>query len=303
MMLAGGLVKRLRSIGQAGREIFSSFFAHRPFMLAASLSYYTLLSLAPLVVVLVAVASVAYGPRAARGELVAQIQDHVGQSAATMIQSLLAQAHARGQGFSLAVGSAAAVLGATTVFVQLQTSLNMIWGVKAQSRGWMAKAWLLVRDRLLSLVVMVALGLVLLAMLVVDIALAAAQHYLPAYVAGQWWLWRAIDLGASLVIVMAVVAVLFKTLPDVRIGWRGVWLGSAVTAVLFTLGRWVIAIYLAHAAVVSAYGAAGSIVALLIWVYYSALILFFGAEMTRVLAERSGVGIEPAKHAVWRQER
>jgi len=287
-----------RSWWSACKEVVANFVAHHPFMLAAALSYYTLLSMAPLLLLVVAIAGAVFGQQAARGELVSQIQGQLGQAGAQVVQTILARAAGPGQGILLIIGAAALLVGATTVFVQLQTSLNHIWGVKPKPARTAIAAWVMLRDRLLSLAMVLVIGLLLLALILIDAAINAARGHLPATVSRTWWFWAAVNDIVSLILIALLIAAIYKILPDVRIGWGKVSLGAALTAVLFWAGKFAIGWYLGRASIVSAYGAAGSIVALLVWVYYSSLIDFFGAEVTCVYARRTGGQIKPARHAV-----
>jgi membrane protein len=264
--------------------------------LAASLAYYTLLSVAPLIILAVAVAGLALGEDAAREHISGELAGVVGTGAAGAIQSIAKNARAPGSGvIGIAFGLAVLLFGASGVFGELQSALNTVWDVAPKpGRG----VWGVIKDRFFSFTLVVGVAFLLLVSLVISAALTwvgqAFEHSLP----GGAFVWQVLNFGISLAVVTALFALMFKTLPDVHIKWRDVWVGSAVTAVLFTLGKFGLGIYLGSAGVSSAYGAAGSIVALVIWVYYSSQVLLVGAEFTEVYARLYGSRITPGDQAV-----
>lgn len=262
------------------REILREFLADDPFRLAAALAYYTLLSLAPLLLVVVGVAGLAFGRDAARGALLQEAQRYLGEQGAAAVSTLLGHAVSQGGSeLSIVIGLAATFIGATTAFGQLQAAMNDIWGVDAgASRSAVGQV---VRRRLLSLAMVVLVGLLLSASLLVSAVLSSAHggfgERLPATF---WW---AVNGAISFAAMSALVAVTFRYLPDARVAWADAWVGAVITAVLFSLGRYLIGLYLGHAGIGSVFGAAGSIVILMVWIYYASLILFLGAEITCVL--------------------
>ncbi|MFA9478556.1 YihY/virulence factor BrkB family protein [Phycisphaerales bacterium AB-hyl4] len=285
------------SFWSATKEVFGRFTSDQPFQLAAALSFYLLLSLAPLLLVVVGVAGLVLGEQAARGELVEQIEGTVGTEGAEAVQTVLAHAEQIGGGaVSLTIGLVTLLVGATTVFAQLQNSLNQIWRVQPSPKKSNA-VWTFIRTRLLALGVVVMIGILLLASLITSSVLAGMQEQVDAWLPGLGVTSRVLDLVFTLVVMTVLIALVFKFLPDVKIAWRDVWVGAAVTGVLFGIGKFAIGAYLGQAGIGSAYGAAGSLVVLLVWVYYSALILFFGAEITHVYARRVGANIQPADYA------
>lgn len=287
----------VKSFWAAVKETFIRFVGHRPFVLAAALSYYTLLSLAPLLLIMVSAAGMIFGQRAVRGELVAQIRSTVGESGAQAIQTILANASGPGRGIlSMTIGVVTLVLGATTALGQLQASLNQIWEV--QARPGRGAIWNLIRTRLVSLALILGGGLLLVLSVVLSAVVASMRDALGEALPGGGWLWQGLELLVSLIIFTLLIAAIFKYLPDVKIAWRDVWVGAAITAVLFAVGKFLIGLYLGRAGVGSPFGAAGSLVVLLVWVFYSALILFFGAQITQVYVHRSGRQIEPADYAM-----
>ncbi|HYQ43501.1 MAG TPA: YihY/virulence factor BrkB family protein [Polyangiaceae bacterium] len=287
---------RENSVWQLVKETGSGWDEDNVARLAAALAYYTLLSIAPLIVLAVAVTGLAFGEEAARQHIAGELASVVGTGAAEAIQSIAKNARAPGTGvLSIAVGVVVLLFGASGVFGELQAALNTVWDVAPKpGRG----IWGIVKDRFFSFTLVVGVAFLLLVSLVVSAALtwvgAFFEHTLP----GGAVLWQVLNFCISLGVVTALFALIFKTLPDVRIHWRDVWVGAAVTAGLFTLGKFGLGLYLGSAGVSSAYGAAGSIVALVIWVYYSAQVLLLGAEFTEAYARRFGSRIVPDDQAV-----
>lgn len=252
--------------------------------LGAALAYYTMLSIAPLLVVVAAIGGLVYGPDAARGELVQQLQGLVGRQGAEVLQTMLANAYHPAAGIiASVVGLIGLLLGATGVFVELQASLNRIWGAHGRAPSGI---WGFVRTRLLAFLMILAIGLLLLASLVLSAVLTAVGHQLLGV--GSTLLWQGMNLVLSLGVITLLFALIFKLLPDAPVAWKDVWIGAALTAVLFTIGKFLIGLYLGTGTLGNTYGAAGSLAVFLVWVYYSAQILFFGAEFTQVYANRYG---------------
>ncbi len=241
--------------------------------MGAALSYYTLFSIAPLLLIVLAIAGLVFGEEAARGELYGEMAGHIGPSGAQAVQELVAHANRPAAGITaLALGSVALFLGASAVFGELQNALDRIWRAPAakQQSGWMN----ILRSRLLSFGMILAVAFVLMVSLVLSAVLAAL---------GRWW---ALDLAASLAVTTLVFALVYKIIPRVRIRWGDVWVGAAVTAALFALGKVLIGLYLGRSSLGSTFGAAGSLVVFMVWVYYSAQVFLLGAEFTRVYAAR-----------------
>jgi membrane protein len=265
------------------------------FRLSASLAFYTIFSIAPILVIAMSVAATVFDEAAARAQIVSQMNELVGEDGGEAVDDLIQNARMTGGGFATAMGVILLLIGSTAVFAELQSALNLIWDVKAEpKRGWIAS---LLAARLRSLVIVVSFGFLLLVSLIISAGLAAAQGYVQENITGAGLLWQIINFVVSLALVAIVFAMIYKYLPDVRLKWRDVLIGALVTAALFTLGKFLIGLYLGQMAVGSAYGAAGSFVVLLIWVYYSSLICFFGAEFTQVYARRYGSQIQPEPHA------
>jgi membrane protein len=264
--------------------------------LAASLAYYTALSLAPLVLLLAGVVGLVLGREEVATQLAAQLESLMGPAGRELVTSILTTSSPEGGTLATIVGLVTLLIGATAVFGELQTTMNLIWEVQPAptSGAWAGiRTWL--KERVFSLAIVLALAFLLLVSLVVSAALAGAAAFFwgPA----QTLLSRLLELAVSLMVLTLGFALLFKYVPDAEVRWRDVWLGGVVTAVFFTVGKTAIGYYLGHASVGSAYGAAGSMVVLLVWVYYSALIVFFGAEFTQAWATRQGT-VAPQPHAV-----
>jgi membrane protein len=263
--------------------------------LGASLAYYTLFALAPILIVAIAVAGLAFGQEAVRGEIVGQIRGLVGVEGARAVQAMLEGAAKPASGvLATTIGLVTAFLGATGAFIELQNALNAIWRVKPKP-GVSVKAFLL--QRLISFGLVVGVGFVLLVSLLVSAALSALDHFLGSAFPGLAVLWTASSVLVSLGVVTLLFAMVYKVLPDVELGWRDVWIGALVTAGFFNVGKQVIGLYLGTSSVASSYGAAGSVVVLLVWVYYSAQVVLLGAEFTRFYVERFRGRPEEAAHA------
>lgn len=269
--------------------------------LAASLAYYALLSTAPLVLLAISIAGLVFGEEAARGQIAQAIGSVVGEQAAAGIQGVAGAAHHTRSGV---IGSAVSIgvllFGASGAFGELQTALNAIWEVEPKpGRGWRG----FIRDRFFSFTMVLGVAFLLLVSLVVSAGLAALGKFLSSSLPGGEALWQVINFLISFSVVTLLFALILKVVPDARIRWHDVWIGAAVTALLFTVGKTLFGLYLGKSDVTSSYGAAGSIVALVLWVYYSSQILFFGAEFTQVYARRFGGSIKPSANAVATDDR
>jgi len=278
------------------KQTFAGWMEDGALDLGAALAYYALFSLAPLLLIVIAVAGLVWRREAVQGQLVGQLQGLVGEQGGQAIQTMISNAGKHGSGvLATIVGVVTILFGATGVFVELQTSLNRIWNVEPKPGGGV---WGFVKTRLLSFGMILGIGFLLLISLVVTTAVSAvgawATELLPAA--------KVLVAGGTFVVSFALITLLFamiyKVLPDVEIGWRDVWIGAASTALLFTAGKFLIGLYLAKSSVASTYGAAGSLVIVLLWIYYSAQILFLGAEFTQVYASHYGSNIRPSAHAV-----
>jgi len=265
--------------------------------LSSSLAYYAIFSLAPLLVIVISMAGLVFGEDAARGQLSEQIATLAGAGAGEAIQAAVQSSAAQKSTGVLATVISTAVLlfGASTVFAELKDALNMIWGVVVKPGRPFLR---LVHDRFLSFSIVLAIGFLLLVSLVISILLAAWSIYMSGRLQLPPAVWQTWDFVISFAVVSGLFAMIFKLLPNVRLAWRDVCLGAVATAILFTLGKFVIGFYLATSSIASSFGAAGSVVIVLIWIYYSACILFFGAEITKGYARKFGSGIVPNSRAV-----
>ena len=264
--------------------------------LGASLSYYTLFALAPMLVVAIAIAGLAFGPEAVRGEIVTQIRGLVGEDGARAVQAMLEGASKPSAGrLATVLGLLTFFIGATGAFLELQTALNAIWRVKPkESTNWLKE---LVIQRFISFGLVIAVGFLLLVSLLVSAALSALHRYMGYRFPGFAEVWEAANVVVSFGVITLLFALVYRVLPDVKLAWRDVWLGAIVTSVLFTVGKFLIGLYLGTSGLASTYGAAGSVVVLLVWVYYSSQIVLLGAEFTRAWVEVNGERRRPMDHA------
>lgn len=275
-------------------DLFSS---ENAFQHAGALAFYTLSSLAPLLIILISIIGAVFGEEAARGEISTRLDAWIGREAAATVEAAVRRSRVAEAGLLPTVmGIGALLFAATTVFAQMQSSLNQFWGVTARpSRSSLA---VFLASRLASLGVVLVIGFLLLTSFVITMAIGAVLHFAEGWIPVPPLVVTAIDTGASLAIATVLFAMIFKILPDVRLQWRDMWAGAALTSVLFVTGQSAISFYLTHTATTSTYGAAGSLVMVLLWVYYSSLILFFGAALTRAAIRSRGDRIVPKPSAV-----
>jgi membrane protein len=261
-------------------ETLSSWDDHDAFTQSAALAFYTLFSLAPVLLVVISLSGAVFGREKVRGEIVGQFQELMGREAGVAVEGLLqkAQESVRG-GISGVLGIAALLFGTTAVFMQLQTALNVVWEVRPR-RGQVLRT--LLTKRLLSFAVVLAVGFLLLVSLALSAALTAFGAYARSRLSAPPALLEALNSIFSFVVFTALFAMIYRILPDVEIPWRDVMLGALVTSALFSAGKWLIGLYIGHTALASSYGAAGSIVVIVLWVYYTALIALLGAEFSRI---------------------
>jgi membrane protein len=264
--------------------------------LGASLSFYTLFAIAPVLLVATAIAGLVFGAEAVRGEIVGQLDHLVGREGALAVQSLLEGAAHRPAGIlATVIGSITFLIASTGAFLELQVAFNTIWRVKPRAHGHL---YAFVMDRVRSFGLVVAIGFLLLVSLLVTAALAALNAWLFNLSPANALLGNILNTLVSIVVTSGLFAMLLRFLPDVRLRWRDVTTGAVVTAVLFTAGQQLIGLYLGQSTIATMYGAAASMMILLLWVYYSCQILLFGAEFTRVWAARHGVKVKPEPFAV-----
>ena len=278
------------------KQTFQEWQEDKAGRLAAALAYYTVFSLAPLVIIAIAIAAVVFGQEAAQGGIVAQLQDLLGKQGAEAVQEMIKNSNKPNEGAIATVISVILLLfGASGVFGQLQDALNTIWEVAPKpNRGVMG----FIKDRFLSFTMVLGIGFLLLVSLVLSAGLAALGNYFGNLMPGMPFVWEALNFVISFGVVTLLFAMIFRILPDAKIAWNDVWIGAAITSLLFTIGKFLLGQYLGNGSVGSTYGAAGSFVVLLLWVNYSAQILFFGAEFTQVYANKYGSHIVPTKNAI-----
>jgi len=273
------------------------------FKLSGSLAFFTVFSLPGLLIIIIWFSDLFYGHDVVEGSVYHIIEGFVGHNAALEVQQIIHNAmQATGNKFATVVGLVALIIGATSVFSEIQDSINLIWKLKAKPRkGW---TWLkLIFNRLLSFSMIITLGFILLVSLILngamDVLLNNLMEKFPHLTVILVYI---LNLVLSFIISTFIFAALFKVLPDARVKWKHVWIGAVVTAVLFMIGKFLISYYLGHSSTTSAYGAAGSIIVVLLWVYYSSMILYFGAAFTHVYAVYKGSKIYPNHYAVWVQQ-
>lgn len=280
------------------KKSFSGFSDDKVMKLSASLAYYTVFSIGPMIIVIIYVAGLIYGREAVQGTIFDQIKGLVGASAAVQIQEMIKSAALQKEGnFAFIIGIVTLVIGATSVFAEIQDSINQIWNLKSNpKKGWLK----MLQDRLLSFSVIVSLGFILLVSLLINGVLEILMDRLQARFPNVTVVVVYItNLLVTFLVTSTLFGVIFKVLPDAVIKWKDVVTGSMVTAVLFMLGKFAITYYIGKSNVGGTYGAAGSLVVLLLWVYYSSVILYFGAEFTKAYAAKYGSAIHPSPWAVW----
>ena len=254
--------------------------------MSAALAYYTIFSIAPLLIIAVAIAGLAFGAEAAQGGIADQIQGLIGRDGANAIQTMIQSAHKPAHGvIGSLVGVFALFLGASGVFCEMQDALNNIWRVNTDASAGLLN---FIKERFLSFGMVLGIGFLLLVSLLLSALLAAITKYLGGFLPVASTLLESLDFFLSLFSITVLLAVIFKFLPETRVAWNDVWIGAALTSLLFTGGKFLIGLYIGKIVSASAYGAAGSLVILVAWIYYSALLLYFGAEFTRVYAQTLG---------------
>lgn len=279
------------------QETFTSFGETKCARLAAALSYYTIFSIAPILIVVISIAALFFNAANARTEIIGQISQVVGSTGADAIGEILTNANQGGSSGNILatlIGFATILVGATGLFAALQDSLNTIWGVEPKPD---ATILVMVKARVLSFVMVLGIGFLLIVSLVASVAVKAAADWLGTMLGGAEWIAPVLNVVLFLLLITAFFAMLFKILPDAKIQWKDVWIGAALTSVLFSIGKFALSWYLARPGTASAYGSAGALVVLLLWINYASQILFFGAEFTKVYANRFGSKIEPEAHA------
>ncbi len=290
-----------RKIWSLLKEAVEEWQRDRVDQMAAALAYYTLFSIAPLLVIAVAVAGAVFGEEAARGEVVVQIQGLLGKAGAEVVQTALAntQNPQAGNGIVPSIVSTIALLfGASGVFIQLQDSLNTVWNVKSSPQTGVKSV---VRKRIFSFAMVITIGFILMVSLLVSAVLAALSTFTNQLFPAVEIFWKVINIGISLGVFTMLFALIYKYIPDIKIAWKDVLVGAFFTSLLFSIGKELLGFYLGNGSFGSAYGAAGSVVTVLAWIYYSVQIMLFGAEFTQVYTRRYGSHRSRANPALDRQ--
>jgi membrane protein len=287
----------IRGLWQVLKNAFTGISEDKITKLSGSLAYYTVFSMGPLLLVIISLCGIILGREAIEGQIYAQLEDFVGQDTALQLQQIIKNASLQGKSTVAAIiGGIALLIGATTVFAEIQDSINMIWGLKPKpKKGWLK----MLRNRLLSFSVIASLGFLLLVSLAISATIDVFSNRLAAaYPDVAVVVFYIINILLTFVITTIIFAVIFKVLPDAKITWKDVRAGAITTALLFMLGKFAISFYIGKSNIGSTYGTAGSLVVLLLWVYYSSIILYFGAEFTKAYAVEYGEPIHPNSYAV-----
>jgi membrane protein len=274
------------------KNIIMKWLDDEPFQSAAALSYYTLFSLAPLLIISIAMAGFVFGHQTAQSQIVATIQGLIGQESAEAIQAMIQNASSRPKTgtISTVLGGIILLFGAGGVVGQLQTSLNAIWRVGANTNSGLRD---FIRKRFISFAMVLGIGFLLLVSLAVSAFISGLTQFIGSWFGGAAFIAYLLDILVSFGCITLLFALIYKFLPDVEIQWQDVWTGAALTSILFTIGKFFIGLYLGNSGVTSIYGADGSLITVLLWVYYSSLIFLFGAEVTQVYANTYGSGVVP----------
>lgn len=283
---------------KAIKQVLKEFSTDNILKYSASLAYYTVFSIAPLLVIIISLSGVFFGKDAVQGEVFSQLNEYIGSASAAQIQNIIKNIHLSGNSFfATIISGVVLVIGASTIFGEIQDSLNKIWGLRIKrQKGW----WKLILTRLLSFSIIVVMGILMMVSLVLNTLFSAFEDLLGAILPG-------INLNVvglannliSFIIAALLFSLMFKILPDAKVPWKDVLVGGFVTSFLFSIGKWAIGLYLGKSNYASVYGAAGSIVIFMVWVYYSSVILYLGAEFTKVYAKLYGNNIKPNEFAEW----
>ncbi len=287
---------KVKSIWSFIVDVFNKFIDDKCPKLGAALSFYTIFSLAPLLIIAIGVAGLIFGESAARGQIFGEIKSMVGEESAILIQSALKQvSFSTANIIAIVISVITMIIGSTVVFVELQDSLDMVWKVKPKPGRSIIKG--LLKDRAKSFGLVIGTGFLLLVSLIISAVTSALSNYITEkFVEVPVFLLDIVDIIISLTIIFILFGMIFKGLPDVHLEWRHVWVGALVTASLFVIGKFFISLYIGQSSLSSTYGTASSLVVLLLWVYYSSQILFLGAEFTQVYVEKLGERIMPTSH-------
>ncbi|MCO4293231.1 YihY/virulence factor BrkB family protein [Solitalea sp. MAHUQ-68] len=297
--------KGLKNIVRLMNQVIREFQEDKVMKLSASLAYYTIFSLPPMLLVIISLCDLFYGKQAVEGAVFSQIRGVVGDKPAMLIESTLQNVSiTKNASIATIIGLVTLFFGATGVFHEIQDSINQIWGLRLKpnkgKRGWLK----FLTNRLLSFSMVISLGFILLVSLMLNGLIEAFIHRLMQLLPeGEVYMIYWTNLFITFIITTSLFAIIFKVLPDARIHWKDIWIGAVVTAFLFMVGKFLIGIYLTNSTISNAYGAAGSLILTLLWVYYSAVILYFGAEFTQVYAQMFGKDLHPNDYAMWIEKR
>lgn len=289
--------KYFKRSGKVLLATLNSFLDDRGLKLSAALAYYTVFALAPLLMLVISLIGFFLGKSAVQNNIYPEIKAYVGSNAALQIQDMIKSVSLSGKsGVAVATSIVTLIIGATSVFMEIQDSINLIWRVKAKpKKGWLK----MLKNRLISFSMIVSLGFLLIVSLIVNALILALSNYITRYLPEVTvQIFNLISLGVTYIVIAVLFGIIFKFLPDVKISWRDVRTGAFFTSLLFMLGKYLIGVYIETTGTGSTYGAAGSLIVILVWIYYTSAILYFGAEFTRVYAEDYGHKIEPAEYAV-----
>ena len=290
--------KKIITLYQYLKQVFTEFIEDNILKYSASLAYYTVFSLAPVLIVIISICGVLFGKDAIQGHIYGQIKGLVGNDAAVQIQDTIKNIHLTGHNvFATIVSVVVLLIGATGIFGEVQDSLNKIWGLRVKTRKtW----WKLILNRLLSFSLIISIGFVMMVSLLLNAIVSAFGNFLARYFSEfSVILVQLTDSVLTFVVTTFLFSLMFKVLPDARIKWKDVLIGGLITSVFFTLGKLAIGYYLGRSNIASVYGAAGSIMIIMVWVYYSSIILYLGAEFTKVYAKLHGGKIYPNEYAIW----
>ena len=286
---------RIKSIFALVKEAFVEWQEDKASLLAAALAYYTVFSITPLLVIAIAIAGAVFGQDTAQNEILEQINGLVGEQGAQIIKTSLDNAdQPKIGGIASIISVVILLIGASGVFAQLQAALNTVWNVKAKPNAGIGE---FIRKRLLSFGMVLVIGFLLLVSLILSAMLAGVGKLEVNLLPGLTPLWQLLNFAISFGFIALLFALIYYYLPDVKVRWQDVWVGAIMTALLFTVGKFAIGLYLGRGSFGSTYGAAGSLIIFLAWVFYSAQILLFGAEMTQVYARKYGRKIRPDRHS------
>lgn len=287
---------RLKTVRELSWKALESWSSDNVPRLGASLAYYTLFSFAPILIVAIGIGGLAFGADAVRGQIVTQLDGLIGVEGARAVQSMLEGASKPGTSIlAIVLGTVTFIIAATGAFLELQHALNTIFRVKADPTKSTISEF--IKNRARSFGIVLVIGFLLLVSLTINAALAAGSAWIGKHARGGAWFWTSTNILVSLGVVIVLFALIYRFLPDVRLAWRDIWLGASLTALLFIAGKEVIGNYLGHSDWTSSYGGAGSVLVLLLWIYYSAQIVLFGAELTRECAEHRRGAPPPSEFA------